>query len=129
MEQLANEDTIETRLSSWPMDRLIEEGYCFADMTGFWLDATQFGRPVAAFSLGPGIHLPWNRFESVQHKLTASQQLIFIYISTRNGNQVRVSLKDPRSDDAITASVVSKTASQIRLVFDRRFPLSDDVWR
>ena len=66
---------------------------------------------------------------SQYNKLTASQQLIFIYISTRNGNQVRVSLKDPRSDDAITASVVSKTASQIRLVFDRRFPLSDDVWR
>jgi hypothetical protein len=63
LEQQAHEDVIRNRLSTWSVDRLVEEGYRVRQMVGFWLDVTQFGRPVATFSMGPGTSLPWNRFE------------------------------------------------------------------
>lgn len=37
---------------------------------GCWLEANQFGKPVASFSLGPGIILPDNKLECVLSRLT-----------------------------------------------------------
>ena len=34
-------------------------------MSAYWVEANQFGCPVAAFSIGPGMVLPENKFESV----------------------------------------------------------------
>jgi len=34
-------------------------------LSAYWLKANQFGRPVAAFLLGPGINLPESKFEYV----------------------------------------------------------------
>ena len=62
-EQAEQEAVLKDRLSSWPLDRLREEGYCLTGVTAFWLQATQFGRPVASFNLGPGVVLPDHRFE------------------------------------------------------------------
>lgn len=62
-EQAQDESILKERLSTWTLDRLKEEGYCLTGLAAFWLDATQFGRPVAAFNYGPGIILPDNRFE------------------------------------------------------------------
>jgi hypothetical protein len=49
------------RLAKWPLKRLRDEGYCITGMSAFWLDP-KFGY-VAAFSLGPGVVLPDNKFE------------------------------------------------------------------
>jgi hypothetical protein len=61
-EQQEEESVLEER-KQWPIEKLKEEGYCLTDLYAFWLDATQFGRPVAEFSLGPGVSLGWHRFE------------------------------------------------------------------
>ena len=57
------------RLSSWKLDRLKKEGYCIVDMSAYWLETTKFGRPVAAFSIGPGVALPKHRFEYVDRNM------------------------------------------------------------
>jgi hypothetical protein len=63
-EQAQDEAVLKERLSNWTLDRLKEEGYCLTGLSAFWLEAHQFGRPVAAFILGPGILLPQqHRFE------------------------------------------------------------------
>jgi hypothetical protein len=62
---MEGEAVLRERLSSWTLDRLKEEGYCLTGMAAFWLEATQFGRPVASFLLGPGLALPDHRFEYV----------------------------------------------------------------
>lgn len=64
-EQEEDEAVLKERLSSWSLNRLKEEGYCLTDLSAFWLQANQFGRPVASFSLGPGLSLPEHRFECV----------------------------------------------------------------
>lgn len=65
-EQAEDEALLKERLSSWSPARLKEEGYCLTGLSAFWLQANQFGRPVAAFLLGPGRALPENRFEYAQ---------------------------------------------------------------
>lgn len=62
-EQAEDEAVLKERLSNWSVSRLKEEGYCLTDMSAYWLDGTQFGRPVASFALGPGLALPEHRFE------------------------------------------------------------------
>jgi hypothetical protein len=57
-EQAVEEDLIKRRLANWSLDRLQEEGYCLTSLSGFWLDEMIFGRPIAAFSQGPGLVLP-----------------------------------------------------------------------
>lgn len=64
-EQAEDEAVLKERLSSWSLDRLKEEGYALTGMAAYWLDVTQFGRPVASFLLGPGLALPEHRFEYV----------------------------------------------------------------
>jgi hypothetical protein len=62
-EQAEDEAILKERLSSWSLARLKEEGYCLTGLSAYWLQANQFGRPVAAFLLGPGRALPEHRFE------------------------------------------------------------------
>lgn len=62
-EEAEDEAVLKERLSTWSLDRLTEEGYCLTGMSAYWLQANQFGRPVASFLLGPGINLPENRLE------------------------------------------------------------------
>jgi hypothetical protein len=64
-EQAEDEAILKRRLSTWSVGRLKKEGYCLTGLSAYWLQANQFGRPVAAFLLGPGITLPEHRFESV----------------------------------------------------------------
>ena len=64
-EEAEDEAVLKERLSTWSLDRLQEEGYCLTGMSAYWLQANQFGRPVASFLLGPGINLPENRLEYV----------------------------------------------------------------
>lgn len=71
-EQEEEEDVLKTRLSNWSTKRLEKEGYCLSQMSAFWLEANQYGRPVAVFSLGPGIALPQHRFESVCSRIVSS---------------------------------------------------------
>lgn len=68
-EQAEDEAVLKERLSSWSLGRLKEEGYCLAGMAAFWLETTQFGRPVASFLLGPGLTLPDHRFEYVSERI------------------------------------------------------------
>ena len=65
MEEAQDEAALRDRLAQWGLERLQKEGYCLTGMGAYWLEANQFGRPVAAFSIGPGIVLPENKFESV----------------------------------------------------------------
>ncbi|KAG2076441.1 P-loop containing nucleoside triphosphate hydrolase protein [Suillus decipiens] len=108
-EQIEDEAVLRQRLSTWSLVRLKEEGYTLTDLSAFWMGAPQFGRPVAAFSLGPGVDLPEHRFE--------------------NGTQVLVSRVDPLQESPYRGSVVSKTASQIRIAFEEKFEVEDGRWR
>lgn len=63
-EQAEDEAVLRERLSSWSLQKLKQEGYCITDLSAYWLDNYRYGRPVAAFTLGPGIALPpEHRFE------------------------------------------------------------------
>ncbi|EPQ55806.1 P-loop containing nucleoside triphosphate hydrolase protein [Gloeophyllum trabeum ATCC 11539] len=108
-EQKEDEAILKERLSNWPLDRLKEEGYCLTGLSAFWLKATQFGRPVAAFLLGPGIALPDHRFD--------------------NGTQVLVSRLDPLQEKPLQGSVVSHTTTQIRVAFPELYDLDESAWR
>ncbi|KAG8932526.1 hypothetical protein FRC02_000979 [Tulasnella sp. 418] len=109
-EQEADEIEVRERLEHWPLERLIEEGYCLVGLMGFWLDATQFGRPVAVVTFGPGQTLAWNRFE--------------------NGSQVRLTPSNLLPDgNSPQGSIVQKTATQIRIVFDEKFRIEKQRWR
>lgn len=57
-EEAILEEEVAQRLANWSQERLEEQGYCITGMRGFWLEQTKFGRPIASFSLGPGILLP-----------------------------------------------------------------------
>ncbi|KZT23060.1 P-loop containing nucleoside triphosphate hydrolase protein [Neolentinus lepideus HHB14362 ss-1] len=111
-EQQEDEAVIKERLSNWSLARLQEEGYCLTELAAFWLKATQFGRPVAAFTLGPGIALPTgHRFE--------------------NGTQVLLSRIDPLREQPLQGSVVSTTGSQIKVSFPELYDLGaySGSWR
>jgi hypothetical protein len=72
-EQAQDQAVLKERLTDWSLDRLIEEGYCLTGLSAFWLGAHQFGRPVAAFTLGPGILLPQqHRFEYAPNTFTVA---------------------------------------------------------
>lgn len=61
-EQNYSAEIIKQRLKR-PVQELCSEGYCLLGLGAFWLDATQFGLPVATFSLGPGKTLGSHDFE------------------------------------------------------------------
>ncbi|KAG6837045.1 hypothetical protein H0H93_015616 [Arthromyces matolae] len=111
-EQQEAEAALKERLSTWGLDRLKEEGYCLTNLSAYWLQENQFGRPVAAFALGPGLVLPDHRFE--------------------NGTQVLVSRIDPvaENDTLIKGSVVSSTTSQLKISFmDVTDGVDEGEWR
>ncbi|KAF8990245.1 P-loop containing nucleoside triphosphate hydrolase protein [Cyathus striatus] len=109
-EEAVDEAELKERLSTWGMKRLREEGYCVTDLRAYWLKANQFGRPVASFDLGTGVTLPDHRFES--------------------GAQVLLSRVDPLQEDHVKGSVISSTASQLRVCFSEQFDdLDDGLWR
>jgi len=66
-EQAEDEAVLQARLSKWSLARLKEEGYSLTGVSAYWLQANQFGRPVASFMLGPGLALPENKFECVRN--------------------------------------------------------------
>ncbi|GLB44126.1 putative P-loop containing nucleoside triphosphate hydrolase protein [Lyophyllum shimeji] len=110
-EQADAEAVLQERLSTWTLARLKEEGYCLTELSAYWLQENQFGRPVASFALAPGVVLPDHRFE--------------------NGTQVLVSRIDPllEGDKVIKGSVVSSTSSQIKVSFADMFDVDDGQWR
>ncbi|KAJ7041270.1 P-loop containing nucleoside triphosphate hydrolase protein [Mycena alexandri] len=109
-EQQEDEAVLKERLSTWSLTRLQEEGYCLTGLSAFWLDENQFGRPVASFLLGPGLALPDHRFE--------------------NSTQVLLSRIDPLQESFAQGSVVSRSATQIRVAFEDHFDeLTDGSWR
>ncbi|KAI0030729.1 AAA domain-containing protein [Vararia minispora EC-137] len=111
VEQQEEEKIIQERLSSWSVQRLKSEGYCVTELSAFWMEQTHFGRPVAAFSLGPGVTLPNNRFE--------------------NGTQVLVTHLDPLKESPRRGRVLGATSTQIRISFQSTFDLNEDgkAWR
>ncbi|KAF9460474.1 P-loop containing nucleoside triphosphate hydrolase protein [Collybia nuda] len=108
-EQVEDEAILKERLSSWSLGRLRAEGYCLTGLSAYWLQANQFGRPVASFLLGPGMTLPEHRFD--------------------NGTQVLISRIDPLQEKPIQGSVVSRTASQIKVSFPEEFAVEEGEWR
>ncbi|KAJ7634774.1 P-loop containing nucleoside triphosphate hydrolase protein [Roridomyces roridus] len=109
-EQQEDEAVLKERLSTWSLTRLQEEGYCLTGLSSYWLEETQFGRPVASFLQGPGMSLPEHRFE--------------------NGTQILLSRLDPLKQSFAQGSVVSRSATQIRIAFREHFDgLDEGVWR
>ncbi|KAJ7188085.1 hypothetical protein C8R46DRAFT_1183731 [Mycena filopes] len=109
-EQQEDEAVLKERLSTWSLTRLQEEGYCLTGLSAFWLDESQFGRPVASFLLGPGLSLPEHRFE--------------------NSTQVLLSRIDPLNESFAKGAVVSRSATQIRVTFEEQFDeLAEGSWR
>ncbi|KAF8621479.1 hypothetical protein AX15_007769 [Amanita polypyramis BW_CC] len=109
LEQREGEAILKERLSNWHLDRLREDGYCLTGVSAFWLQATQFGRPVASFILGPGVVLPDHRFE--------------------NGTRVLVSRLDPLQETPLHGSVVSSNGTSIKVSFPERYKIDEGLWR
>ncbi|KAJ8521488.1 hypothetical protein ONZ45_g1808 [Pleurotus djamor] len=109
LEEAEDETVLKQRLSTWSLDRLKEEGYCLSGMTAYWLKANQFGRPVASFSLGPGILLPDNRFE--------------------NGTQVLISRIDPLKEQPLKGNIIGKFDRMLHVSFQDSIDLSEGSWR
>ena len=63
LEETEDEAVLQHRLATWSVEKLEAEGYCLTGMSAYWMQADQFGRPVATFFLGPGITLPENKLE------------------------------------------------------------------
>ncbi|THH30257.1 hypothetical protein EUX98_g3918 [Antrodiella citrinella] len=108
-EQEEDEAVLRERLSSWSVERLKQEGYCINGLGAYWLEKNHFGRPVAAFALGPGIFLPEHQFA--------------------NGTQVLVSRLDPLKEEPYRGSVVGTTKTQLRVSFEESFDVDDGHWR
>ncbi|KAJ7468512.1 P-loop containing nucleoside triphosphate hydrolase protein [Mycena latifolia] len=109
-EQQEDEAVLKERLSTWSLTRLQEEGYCLTGLSAYWLQESQFGRPVASFLMGPGLALSEHRFE--------------------NGTQVLLSRIDPLQESFAQGSVVSSSMSQVRIAFRDHFDdLDEGVWR
>ncbi|KAJ7749093.1 P-loop containing nucleoside triphosphate hydrolase protein [Mycena maculata] len=109
-EQQEDEAVLKERLSTWTLTRLQEEGYCLTGLSSYWLEENQFGRPVASFLEGPGLILPEHRFE--------------------NGTQVLLSRFDPLEESFAQGSVVSRSATQIRIAFQEHLEgLDEGLWR
>ena len=63
LEEAEDEALLRHRLATWSIKRLEDEEYCLTGLSAYWMQANQFGRPVATFLLGPGITLPENKIE------------------------------------------------------------------
>lgn len=125
-EQDEAENVLKQRLATWSLNRLKEDGYCLTELSAYWVKENQFGRPVASFSLGPGVILPENRFEYVTIDILCMKLTQFY---TRNGTQVLISRIDPLREEPKKGSVLSRTSSSIRVSFNEGFDLEDSSWR
>ncbi|EIN05865.1 P-loop containing nucleoside triphosphate hydrolase protein [Punctularia strigosozonata HHB-11173 SS5] len=108
-EEAEENAVVNERLASWGLDRLRDEGYCLTGLSAYWLNATQFGRPVASFSAGPGVELPEHKFD--------------------NGTTVLLSRLDPLQEKPSRGSVVSRTPTQLHVAFEERLDIEEGVWR
>lgn len=70
-EQDEEESLIRERLGTWSLPKLKDEGYTLTGLSAYWLEGTRFGKPMASFSLGPGLHLPEHKFLYVLHSSVA----------------------------------------------------------
>ncbi|KAF8901061.1 AAA domain-containing protein [Gymnopilus junonius] len=109
LEEAEDEAAHKHRLTTWSLDRLRLEGYTLTDLSAYWLEENQFGRPVASFALGPGSNLPPHKFE--------------------NGSQVMLSRLDPLREQPVIGSVVRHTESNMHICFPTMFRLNEGVWR
>ncbi|KAF5314486.1 hypothetical protein D9619_011769 [Psilocybe cf. subviscida] len=109
LEEAEDAASYQHRLATWPIKRLQDEGYCITGLSAYWVtDATQYGRPIANFELGPGIKLPTSKFT--------------------NGGEVFISRLDPSVELPMKGSVLSTSDSAIRVCFKHVFDL-DETWR
>ncbi|KXN83989.1 hypothetical protein AN958_00636, partial [Leucoagaricus sp. SymC.cos] len=108
-EEAESRNDIMERLSTWSLARLCQEGYCLTDVSAYWYPANQYGKPIAAFHLGPGVVLPENlKFE--------------------NGSQIMVSRVDPLEESPYKGSVVERTKSHLKITFPSGFEC-EGLWR
>lgn len=129
LEEAEDEAALRHRLTTWSLDRLKVEGYCLTDLSAYWLQENQFGRPVASFSVGPGESLPVHKFEFVISFFAVFLKLICHSFFFRNGTQVMVSRLDPLREEPVIGSVLSHNKSSIHVCFPTMFDLNEGVWR
>ncbi|KAF5391639.1 hypothetical protein D9757_002469 [Collybiopsis confluens] len=108
-EQNEEESVIRQRLSTWSLSKLKDEGFTLTGLSAYWLEGTRYGKPMASFSLGPGMHLPEHKFA--------------------NGTRVLLSRIDPLKEPPARGSILASTPTHLTISFpDRNFSLdlSDD---
>ncbi|KZS89432.1 P-loop containing nucleoside triphosphate hydrolase protein [Sistotremastrum niveocremeum HHB9708] len=110
-EKAESDAVIKRRLQSWPLSKLISNGYCITGLKAFWLDKTNLGKPTGQFWFGPGHKLPTNQF-NVGHQ---------VYI-TRNGPL------EPDASNLIFGPVIESSDTYIRVALENRVSLQG-VWR
>ncbi|KAJ3796484.1 P-loop containing nucleoside triphosphate hydrolase protein [Lentinula aff. detonsa] len=112
-EQDEEESVIRERLSTWSLAKLKDEGFTLTGLSAYWLEGTRFGKPMASFSLGPGLYLPEHKF--------------------LNGTPVLLSRIDPLKEEPSRGSVLSTTSTHLTISFpDRSFSLdlpNSSGWR
>jgi hypothetical protein len=128
-EQAEDEAVLKERLSSWTLDRLKAEGYCLTGLRAFWLETHQFGRPVASFTLGPGIPLPKDHHFEYESCITICIVVTVYLFIFRIGTHVLVSKIDPLQEEPFHASVMSCSETQLRLAFPELVDLYETEWR
>src|ERR1700733_7701971 len=84
-EEEQGREMILNRLATWHIDQLKEEGYCLTGLKAFWLTDNHKGRPVAAFTLGPGEPLPEHKF-----------MLVSIYANNESNTESVAAGMEPR---------------------------------
>lgn len=55
--------------------------------------------------------------------------VVLIFLCTRNGTQVLLSRLDPLQEMPLRGIVMASNATQLRIVFDQKFDISDGLWR
>lgn len=126
-EEAESRNDILERLATWSLERLKAEGYCLTDLSAYWCKANQYGRPVAAFQLGPGIIFPENlKLECVYaaYMPVGDTNLNL----SRHGMQVLVSRVDPLEETPYKGSIIQRTKTQLKICFPSTFEI-DGPWR
>lgn len=126
LEEAEDAESYQHRLATWPIKRLQDEGYCITGLSAYWVtNATQYGRPVASFELGPGVKLPASKFTCVIVSCSSASTTDTV---PRNGGEVFISRLDPSLEPPMRGSVLSTSESAIRVCFKHVFDL-DETWR
>jgi hypothetical protein len=120
---------IETRLATWPVEKLMKEGYCLRNLDGYWLDNNDptSNTAVAGFACEPGYELPWHTF---QYARPFGLVLRLLLIVPRPGMCVLVSKIDPLMEEGVREGVViGHSATELHLAFERRWNVDNEKWR